>query len=265
MTSPPPRPGRNPAASATGPLLTAAELARAVDAAADPEVAASSRRFFQTGPGQYAEGDRFAGVRVPVLRALAREAAAMPLGEASRLLTSEVHEHRLAALLVMVDGFSRASRARTRDEAVRDELHDRYLDAVRAGHVDGWDLVDTSAPTLVGAWLLGPPAHDLAPVLDPLTASPNLWQRRVAMLATFAFTRAGDPGPALTYAHRLLDDREPLLHKAVGWMLREVGKRADAAALADFLERHAHAMPRTALGYATEHLDPGERARLRAL
>lgn len=256
---------RPDAGGAPAPLETAAALAAAVDAAGDPEDAASLQRFFRTGPGEYGAGDVFVGVRVPVVRALAARAAGMPPGEASALLTSHVHEHRLAALVVLVDRFKRASRARTRDEALRDELHERYLEAVRAGRVNSWDLVDASAEWLVGAWLLGPPAHAVAPVLDLLAASPVLWERRVAMLATFAFTKAGDPGPALTYAERLLGDREDLMHKAVGWMLREAGKRASRDALLGFLEEHAARMPRTALSYATEHLTADERRRYRAV
>ncbi|QAY71032.1 DNA alkylation repair protein [Xylanimonas protaetiae] len=246
-------------------LLTASALAAAIDALADPVRAATVATYLQTGPGQYGEGDVIAGVTVPQVRALVRRAAGMPPAEASVLLDSPVHEHRAAALLVLVARYQRASRVRTRDDAERAALHARYLDAVRAGRVDNWDLVDSSAEWLVGDWLLGPPAHDVAAVLDPLASSSSLWQRRVAMLATFAFTKAGDPGPALTYAARLLGDRADLVHKAVGWMLREVGKRVSRATLLDFLEQHAARMPRTALSYATEHLDPAERARLRAL
>jgi 3-methyladenine DNA glycosylase AlkD len=246
-------------------LLTASALAAAIDAVADPEQAAVLASYFRTGAGQYGEGDVLAGVRVPVTRALARRAANMPASEASILLGSPVHEHRFAALVVLVSRYQRASRARTRDDGERDALHARYLAAVRAGQVNNWDLVDCSAEWLVGDWLLGRPAHDVAAVLDPLAASSSLWERRVAMLATFAFTKAGDPGPALTYGERLLGDREDLMHKAVGWMLREVGKRVSREALVGFLDAHAARMPRTALSYATEHLDPAQRARLRAL
>jgi 3-methyladenine DNA glycosylase AlkD len=246
-------------------LSTAADLSAAIDAAGDPADAAFLQRFFRTGPGQYGAGDVFAGVRVPVLRSLARRAGVLPLDDAEALLASPVHEHRFAALVVLVDRYRTATRPHTRDDALRDELHVRYLDAVRAGRVNNWDLVDVSAEWLVGDWLLGPPRHDVAPVLDPLAASASLWQRRVAMLATFAFTKAGDPLPALACAERLLGDREDLMHKAVGWMLREVGKRVSRDALTGFLDEHAARMPRTALSYATEHLTPEERARYRAM
>ncbi|WP_211340909.1 DNA alkylation repair protein [Xylanimonas allomyrinae] len=246
-------------------LLTADALAAAIDAQGSPERAAASARFFRAVPGGYGAGDVFVGVPVPVTRTLVRRAARMPVREAGLLLASPVHEHRLAALLLLVDRYRRATRTRTRDDAERNALHARYLDAVRAGWVNGWDLVDSSAPWLVGDWLMGPPAHDVAAVLDPLAASAVLWQRRTAMLATFAFTMAGDPGPALVYARRLLEDEEDLVRKAVGWMLREVGKRADMGALLAFLQEHAARMPRITLSYATEHLDPDERARLRRL
>lgn len=247
------------------PLGTARALGAAIDQAADPARAATLRAFFRTGPGEYGDGDVFLGVRVPVLRALVRRAQDLPPAEATALLESPAHEHRLAALLVLVARYQRATRARTRDDAERDALHARYLVAVRAGRVNSWDLVDCSAEWLVGDWLLGPPRHEVAPVLDPLAASSSLWERRVAMLATFAFTKAGDPGPALTYAARLLGDRENLMHKAVGWMLREVGTRVAREVLLTFLDEHAARMPRVALSYATEHLAPAERARLRAL
>jgi 3-methyladenine DNA glycosylase AlkD len=253
-----------PRSPAPEPLRTASEVAAAVDAAGDDEAARFAQRFFKTGPGEYGEGDVFAGVRMPVVRALARRAGALPLDEATRLLESSVHEHRLAALVVMVERYKTASRPRTRDDATRDELHHRYLDAVHAGRVNNWDLVDVSAEWLVGDWLLGPPPH-ARDVLDELAASSSLWERRVAMLSTFAFTKAGDPGPAFTYAQRLLGDREDLMHKAVGWMLREVGKRVGPDTLRAFLADHAARMPRTALSYSTEHLSADERARFRAL
>ncbi|MEN2741052.1 DNA alkylation repair protein [Microbacterium sp. X-17] len=246
------------------PELTAAALQAAIDAAGDPEDALFLQRFFKTGPGEYGEGDVFVGVRVPATRAIVKRFERMPLSEALRTLRSPVHEHRLAALLVMVRQFAVASSARQRDDALRSALHDGYLDAVREGCVNNWDLVDASAEYLVGEFLRGG-GGDADAELDALAASPALWERRVAMLATFAWTKAGDGGPALRIASLLLDDREDLMHKAVGWMLREVGKRVDRALLLGFLDAHAARMPRTALSYATEHLSPEDRARYRAL
>jgi 3-methyladenine DNA glycosylase AlkD len=245
-------------------LVTSTELAAALDAAGDPEDAVFLQRYFKTGPGEYGEGDVFIGVRVPAVRALTRQARAMPVDEAFGLLGSAVHEHRLAALLVLVDRFVVASRARTRDEGLRAELNARYLVAVSRRQVNNWDLVDSSAEVLVGAWLLGPPAQP-TDELDRLAGSPLLWERRVAMIATSAFIKAGRAGPTLHVAELLLDDPEPLIHKASGWMLREVGKRVSREALTDFLSTHAARMPRTMLSYATEHLSRQERDVFRAL
>ena len=243
---------------------TAAGLAAAIDAAGDPDDARFLQRFFKTAQGEYGEGDVFVGVRVRATRAIVRRFERMPPAEASALLESPVHEHRLAALLVMVRQFEAASRPRTRDDAARLALHRAYLDAVRAGRVNNWDLVDSSAEVLVGEVLREAGRGD-DPLLDELAASASLWERRVAVLATFAFIKAGDPWPTLRLAPRLLDDREDLMHKAVGWMLREVGKRVDRRTLTDFLDEYAARMPRTMLSYATEHLAPDERAAYRAM
>ena len=234
-------------------FVTSSELAAALDAAGRPEDATVQQRYFKTGPGEYGEGDVFIGVRVPTVRALVRQSRSMPVDHAFELLNSSVHEHRLAALLVLVDRFLLASRGRNRDEGLRAELHARYLVALSRREVNNWDLVDTSAPVLVGAWLLGPPAQP-RDELDRLAESPLLWERRVSMVATLAFIKAGDAEPALHVAGLLLGDAEPLIHKASGWMLREVGTRVSGDALTAFLTRHASRMPRTMLSYATEHL-----------
>ena len=155
-----------------------------------------------------------------------------------------MHEHRLAALLVMVRQFHLASGSRARDDAARAALHAAYLDAVRRGRVNNWDLVDASADSLVGEFLRESDRGDDA-LLDELAASDSLWERRVAVLSTFAFTKAGDGAPILRLAPRLLDDHEDLMHKAVGWMLRELGKRVARSALTGFLDEYAPRMPRT--------------------
>lgn len=255
------------ATNASNPAGAADASAEAVQAAlaehASPERAAGSARFFKTGPGQYGEGDRFIGVTVPATRAVVARFATVSPREVRRLLASDVHEHRLAALLIMVRQFQVASRPRTRDDEARTALHVAYLDAVRAGRVNNWDLVDSSAEVLVGE-LLREAGRGDDPLLDELVASASLWQRRVGVLATFAFTKAGDGGPILRLAPRLLDDREDLMHKAVGWMLRELGKRVDSGLLIGFLDEYAPRMPRTMLSYATEHLSPDDRAAYRA-
>ncbi|TFD76397.1 DNA alkylation repair protein [Cryobacterium sp. Sr8] len=238
---------------------TAAAVRAALAALADPDRAAQVARFFQTGPGQYGEGDVFAGLRLPDIRLVVKRFAGLGLREVETLLTSEVHEHRLAALLLLVGRFRRASRARTRDEVARTRLAEFYLAAVRRGLVNNWDLVDASAPTLLGEYLVDRPRD----VLFDLAAGDSLWERRVAMLASSAFIAHGDATTTLELAERLLGDQESLIHKAVGWMLREVGK-LDRPLLLAFLDEHAGRMPRTALSYATEYLEPEVRARYRA-
>lgn len=243
---------------------TAAAVQAALAAVATPERAAGAARYFKTGPGEYGEGDVFLGVTVPDTRAVVARFADLPQREVERLLESEVHEHRLAGLLIMVRRFQVAGRPRTRDDAVRRDLHVAYLAAVRGGRVDNWDLVDCSAEWLVGEVLREDGRGD-DPLLDRLAASDSLWERRVAVLATFAFIKAGDAAPTLRLAAELLEDREDLMHKVVGWMLREVGKRVDRGALTGFLDEHAGRMPRTMLSYATEHLSPEERLRYRGM
>ncbi len=239
---------------------TAAAVVEALGELADDAVAAQLQRYFKTGPGEYGEGDLFLGVRVPQVRAVLRAHDALPLHEIRALLASPVHEHRFAGLLALNVRFTRASARRTWDDAQRAECVDCYLAAVRAGRVDNWDLVDCSAEVVLGGYLYDRP-RDL---LYELAAGAALWERRVAVLATFGFIRRGDGSTTLELAERLLDDPADLMHKAVGWMLREVGKRVDPALLTGFLDRHAGAMPRTMLAYATEHLTAEQRASYRA-
>jgi 3-methyladenine DNA glycosylase AlkD len=176
------------------------------------------------------------------------------------LLGSEVHEHRLAALFILNAQFAAVSRPKTRDEDARERMVAFYLAAVRRGRVNNWDLVDSSAEFVLGEYLFG---RSREPLFD-LAESPSLWERRVAVLASFAFLKHGDASTTLELAERLLRDREDLIQKAVGWMLRETGKRVDRALLTGFLDAHAARMPRTMLSYATEHLDPAVRAEYRS-
>ena len=206
------------------------------------------QRFFKTAPGEYGAGDQFVGIRVPVLRKLAKEFRALPLSEVTALLHSPIHEERLLALLILVDGYARA------DAAGRAKIHAHYLENL--DRVNNWDLVDTSAPYIVGRHL----AERSRAILFRLAHSQNLWYRRVAMLATFYFIRQNDFADALRLAELLRDDEHDLVHKAVGWILREIGKR-NVAALKQFLDRHAAFMPRTMLRYAIEKLSERERQR----
>ncbi len=233
-----PKAGRS-TASLTG-------LRRALQEMADPDKAAFAARFFQTGPGQYGEGDRFRGVRVPALRRLAREYRGLPLAAALALLDSPFHEDRLVALLLMVEHY------RGGDERLRQRVYREYL--ARTAQINSWDLVDLSAEHIVGAWLAERPRTPLT----RLAKSKRLWERRIAILATFHFLRRGEFAETLRIARLLLHDRHDLIHKAVGWLLREVGKR-DPAVLEGFLGEHYAAMPRTMLRYAIERLPEARR------
>lgn len=207
----------------------------------DPETARFLQRFFKTGPGEYGEGDVFVGVRVPAVRALAREHATLPLDQVAELLRSPVHEERLLAVLLLVRRYGRGG------EPTREEIYRLYLAHTR--WINSWDLVDTSAEHVVGAHLEGRGTA----VLERLARSESVWEPRIAIMATFRFLKRGDFAPTLRIAEMLVDDRHDLIHKAVGWMLREVGKR-DGAAAEGFLRRHAATMPRTMLRYAIEKL-----------
>lgn len=231
--------------------MTAEDVRSALAEVANPADAGEVQRYFKTGPGEYGAGDVFLGVRVPATRSVVKRFRGLPFDEMDALLDDVVHEHRLAGVLLLVDAYRRDP-----EEAV-----ERYLAAVRRGRVNNWDLVDASSEYLLGAWLY---SRDRA-LLDDLAASESLWERRVAVLATFGFIKRGDASTTLVLAERLLDDREDLMHKAVGWMLREVGKRVSREHLLAFLDAHATRMPRTMLSYATEHLGPEQRAAYRAL
>jgi len=231
----------------------AAEVRAALAEYADASDAIHLQRFFKTGPGEYGEGDVFIGVRVPATRSVVKRFRDLELVEIDHLLDDPVHEHRLAGALLLVQRYP------SEPEAV----FDTYLAAVERGRINNWDLVDSSAEHIVGPEVRSGRAP--RELLDDLATSPRLWERRVAVLATFDLIKHGDAGPTLRLAEQLLTDREDLMHKAVGWMLREVGKRVSPDALAGFLDAHAAQMPRTMLSYAVEHLDPVERARYRAL
>ena len=216
-------------------------------ALANPVIAAHSSRFFKTGPGEYGEGDRFLGIRVPVLRRVAAERRGAGVATAFALLRSPLHEERLLALLLLVAAYERAN------QRGRERIYRQYLRAIRR-YVNNWDLVDTSAPYIVGQHLETRGRE----TLYVLARSTSLWERRVGVLANFWFIKQRDFADALAIAELLLDDEHDLIHKAVGWMLREVGNR-DAAAAARFLNRHHRHMPRTMLRYAIERLPAANR------
>ena len=230
------------------PVASAHEVVERLRALGDPARAKASQWYFKTGPGEYGEGDLFVGIPVPMLRKLAREYGSLPLTETIALLRSEIHEARLLALLVQVQAYNGA------DEAVREQIFRLYLENTR--FINNWDLVDSSAPYIVGPHLSGRNKG----ILRALAASPLLWERRIAVLATFCYIKEGDFSESLLIAGLLLRDPEDLIHKAVGWMLREIGKR-DQAAEEEFLKCHYMDMPRTMLRYAVERFPTGLRRR----
>ncbi len=217
---------------------------------ADGARADGSMQFFKTGPGEYGEGDRFLGVTVPQTRSLVRMGDALNEAGLRALLRSEWHEERLLALFIMVRRFETAGR----DDAARKRVVDLYL--ANTKWVNNWDLVDASAPYILGPWLL----ERERGILTKLASSRSLWEQRIAVLATFAFIRAGEFADTLRLCKTLLSHRHDLMHKACGWMLREVGKR-DGEVLRAFLDEHTPRMPRTMLRYAIEKLPEPERRR----
>lgn len=223
--------------------MTANEAQRHLHSLASPEVAQTSTRFFKTGPGQYGEGDIFIGIRVPVLRKVAREYRDLPLSELEILVQSPIHEQRLLALLILVQRIARG------EQAERKRVYDFYTRHM--DHVNNWDLVDTSAPAIVGGYLSD---KSRQPLLK-WAKSNKLWERRIAIIATQHFIRDDDFADTLIISHLLIGDAHDLIHKATGWMLREVGLRQESLLL-DFLEEHGSRMPRTMLRYAIERLPP---------
>ncbi|MBV2120754.1 MAG: DNA alkylation repair protein [Candidatus Thiodiazotropha sp. (ex Ctena orbiculata)] len=219
--------------------MKAEQLTQKLQSLASPEIAAKSQRFFKTGAGQYGEGDRFLGIRVPILRQQARDFQQMSLTQVLRCLKSAYHEERLCALLILVRKFESG------DEKLRERLFRRYLDHAR--YINNWDLVDSSAYQIVGAYLLTRERK----ILYQLASSDSLWERRIAIIATYRFIREQQYEDTLAIAERLLMDQQDLIHKAVGWMVREVGNR-DRQRAQQFLNPYYQRMPRTMLRYAIE-------------
>ena len=207
-------------------------------------------RFYKTGPGEYGEGDVFLGGTVPQTRSVAKNYQKLDLKEVEKLFASPFHEARLCAAIILNLQFKGA-----KSSPERKKIFDFYIKQVRAERVNNWDIVDVSAPWM-GVYLNE--VKDPMPLLIKLSTSKSLWQRRVSIILTFALIRAGDLEPTIIISKRLLTDDQDLIHKAVGWMLRELGKR-DVMLLRGFLGEHAHEMPRTMLRYAIEKLSERER------
>jgi len=221
-------------------------LRKDIRSLANPEKAGVLQGFFRTGKGQYGEGDVFLGVTVPQSRAISKKYALLSFANIKALLKSKIHEERLVALLILVHRYQKG------DEDEKKGIVDFYLGNTKC--VNNWDLVDLSADKLLGHWLFGKDAS----LLCRLAESPHLWERRIAIVSTFHFIRNNRFSDTLKISGMLLGDKHDLIHKAVGWMLREVGKR-DQPVLEGFLKRHHKKMPRTMLRYAIERLDEGRK------
>ena len=223
--------------------MNAKDVKQKLKSLASLEVAESSVRFFKTGPGEYGEGDIFIGIKVPTLRTVSREFRSLPLEVIETLLNSPIHEERHLALMILVLQVAKC------DDAHRRAVFDFYMQNTK--FINNWDLVDCSAPHVVGGFLMDKSRKPLF----SLTKSKSLWERRIAIVSTQYFIRHNDFGETLAISQKLLNDEEDLIHKSAGWMLREVGKK-DQSVLAAFLDQHAAVMPRTMLRYAIERFSP---------
>jgi 3-methyladenine DNA glycosylase AlkD len=222
-------------------------LKNALKAKSSKLKAQGSQRFFKTGKGQYAEGDLFIGVTVPEIRLIAKTYPLTPLGEVKKLLKGAIHEERALGLIILVNRFNQA------DLKLRQKIFAFYLRNRQA--VNNWDLVDLSAPAILGKFCFESGQHE---IMDKLVTSKRHWDRRMAIVATLSFIRNHATQLTYHYAEKLLGDKEDLMHKATGWMLREAGKK-DERELKKFLLKHSEKMPRTMLRYAIEKFSPAER------
>ena len=217
---------------------------------ASPKKAFEMQRFFKTGVGEYGHGDIFLGVTVPQTRIIARAYSDLSFTEIEKLTKSDFHEARLCGLVILCNQFKKS-----KEPTQQKKAFEFYIDQLHKDRINNWDLVDVSAPT-IGQYLVT--AKNPMPLLKKLSKSESLWERRVSMIFTFAFLRAGELEPTYEMAERLLNDEHDLIHKAVGWMLREMGKR-DPLLLRSFLRQYASQMPRTTLRYSIEKLPERER------
>lgn len=225
------------------------QLQQILKAKADPENARLMTRFFKTEPGEYAEGDRFMGIKVPILRKLAKSYSHLSFADLYQVIASPYHEQRLIALFILLEKYKRTDRV-----TQKDAIYKFYVVAME--FVNNWDLVDVSAPHIAGDYLY---ARDRS-ALKQWAQHGNMWYRRIAIVATLHFIRQDDFSSTLALTKILLRDKEDLIHKAMGWMLREVGKR-DSALLEDFIMQHYVLLPRTTLRYAIERFPELKRKR----
>lgn len=229
--------------------MIASSIQKDLEDYANPQYAQTSQRFFKTGKGEYGEGDTFIGVRVPYIRKVCKTYPNVPLEEISTLLYSPIHEYRLAAVLLLRGQYENG------DFDIRKRIYRVYLRGLADSVINNWDIVDISAGAILGAYSR---THSTS-ILYTLARKGNLWEKRAAIIATSAYIQAGDPKPSLEIAELYISEQHDLLHKAAGWMLREVGKQISKRTLLHFLKSHATQMPRVMLRYSCEKLTPSER------
>jgi len=220
-------------------------LIEELQSSANPEQAKNLQRFFKTGKGEYGEGDVFLGIKVPVQRKTAKKYIGLPLIKLQELLNSKIHEHRMVGLFILVDKFKKSKEE-------KGNIFNFYIKNTK--NINNWDLVDLSAPNIVGEFLFDKKKD----ILYELAESKNLWEKRIAIISTMNFIKKGEYKDALRISEILLNDKHDLIHKAVGWMLREIGKR-DLKTEEEFLKQHYKKMPRTMLRYAIEKFPEKER------
>lgn len=231
--------------------MTADDFIKSIAQFEDKERAAFASRFFKTGKGGYSEGDQFLGATVPKTRAVCKEFKDLPLSEIQKLFDSPIHDHRLAAVIILANRYKN----RKTNIKTRDDIFNVYIKNVRTGRVNNWDIVDTSAEFIIGPH----EEHTDRRLLFELAKSDAIWQRRVGIMSAFYYLKQGDAATTWRLAELLLHDSHDLIQKAVGWQLREMGKRVDRGLLLQFLDKHAATMPRITLRYAIEHLSTEQR------
>ena len=223
------------------------EIQKDLQGVANKEKAKLLQGFFKTGKGQYGEGDIFLGIVVPEQRKTAKKHSDLTLPDIQKLLNSKIHEYRLTALFILIDKYKKA------EEKTKKEIFNLYLK--NTSNINNWDLIDLSAPNIVGNYLLDKPRD----IIYNLANSKSLWEKRISILATFEFIKNKEYKDTLNISKILLNDTHDLIHKSVGWMLREVGKRVSQQKEEEFLKKHYKKMPRTMLRYAIERFEETKR------
>ncbi len=226
------------------------ELISELQAIANQKQAKILQKFFKTRKGEYGEGDVFLGIKVPVQRKIAKKYYGLSLKNIQKLLNSKIHEHRMVSLLILIERYKKG------DKTKKESIFKFYLENARKKNINNWDLVDLSAPKIIGDHL-NENLH-LSPILKKLAKSKNLWERRIAIVSTYSFIQKKKFNPTLRISEILLNDKHDLIHKSVGWMLREVGKRNEKI-LEDFLRKNYQKIPRTTLRYAIEKFEETKR------